>query len=63
MNELATLSSAVNNAWILAYPGSDRVTDIRALCNRVEKLALDRADWIKNARALQADNNKLRGTL
>ena len=55
------LSDAINQAWGSAYKGEGPVTDEKALCARVRMLADDRADWIKNAKALQKDNNELRG--
>ena len=55
------LIDAINEAWASAYKGEGPVSDEKALCGRVRMLADDRADWIKNAKALQKDNNELRG--
>lgn len=54
------ISDAINAAWIAAYPQAEPVTEEKALCNRVRLLAVDRAEWVKNARALQKDNTELR---
>lgn len=57
------LKDAINEAWSSAYKGEGPVSDEKALCKRVRMLAYDRADWIKNAKALQKDNTELRSKL
>lgn len=60
---MTLLADAINAAWISAYPQAEPVTDEKVLASRVKWLADDRADWVKNAKALQKDNNELRGKL
>ena len=58
-----TITDAINQAWIAAYPDCREVTDEKALIKRVLSLADDRKCWLDNARANQKENNRLEAAI